>query len=154
MWERIISTSVHEAYPGHYGAIYVDSPQVTSKVRKLINEYEYRRLGGLLRADDVVWGYGQPESAGANTEREAKLVRLGQLQDALLRDARFVVSIRLHTGAGGSAMSFDDAVNFFVSDGYQSRAIGTMETKQRTSDAPQLYYTLDKLEIAKTAQGM
>jgi len=41
------------------------------------------------------------------------------LQDALLRDARYVVGIRMHTGVGG-AMSFDDAVNFFVKEGYQS----------------------------------
>src|ERR1700740_3402115 len=90
---------------------------------------------------------------GAKDEHESKLVRLGQLQDALLRDARFVVSIRLHTGVGG-AMSFDDAVNFFVSDGYQSRAIGTMETKRGTSDALYLYYTLGKLEIMKLREDV
>ncbi len=42
----------------------------------------------------------------AKTEREAKLIRLGQLQDALLRDARFIVCIRMHTGVGG-ALSID-----------------------------------------------
>jgi len=143
----IISTSVHEAYPGHY-VQFLWSPQVQSKVRKLIgantNIEGWAHYCEQMMLDQ---GYGQP-GFGAKTEREAKLVRLGQLQDALLRDARFVVSIRLHTGVGG-AMSFDDAVNFFVSDGYQSRAIGTMETKRGTSDALYLYYTLGKLEIMK-----
>jgi uncharacterized protein (DUF885 family) len=148
----IISTSVHEAYPGHY-VQFLWSPQVTSKVRKLIgantNIEGWAHYCEQMMLDQ---GYGQP-GFGAKTEREAKLVRLGQLQDALLRDARFVVSIRLHTGVGG-AMSFDDAVNFFVSDGYQSRAIGTMETKRGTSDALYLYYTLGKLEIMKLREDV
>jgi uncharacterized protein (DUF885 family) len=143
----IISTSVHEAYPGHY-VQFLWSPQVSSKVRKLIgantNIEGWAHYCEQMMLDQ---GYGQP-GFGAKTEREAKLVRLGQLQDAMLRDARFVVSLRLHTGVGG-AMSFEDAVNFFVSDGYQSRAIGTMETKRGTSDALYLYYTLGKLEIMK-----
>ncbi len=36
------------------------------------------------------------------------MIRLGQLQDALLRDARFVVGIQMHTGQ----MTFDQAVDF------------------------------------------
>ena len=148
----IISTSVHEAYPGHY-VQFLWSPQVQSKVRKLIgastNIEGWAHYCEQMMLDE---GYGRP-GFGAKTEREAKLVRLGQLQDALLRDARFVVSLRLHTGVGG-AMSFDDAVNFFVSDGYQSRAIGTMETKRVTSDALYLYYTLGKLEIMKLREDV
>jgi uncharacterized protein (DUF885 family) len=143
----IVSTSVHEAYPGHY-VQFLWSPQVSSKVRKLIgantNIEGWAHYCEQMMLDQ---GYGQP-GFGAKTTHEAKLIRLGQLQDALLRDARFVVSLRLHTGVGG-AMSFDDAVNFFVSDGYQSRSIGTMETKRGTSDALYLYYTLGKLEIMK-----
>lgn len=51
-------------------------------------------------------------------------------------------------------MSFDDAVNFFVKEGYQSRSIGTMETKRGTSDALYLYYTLGKLEILKLREDV
>jgi uncharacterized protein (DUF885 family) len=94
-------------------------------------------------------GYGQPgtEAPGSPKidEHEAKLIRLGQLQDALLRDARFVNSIKLHTGQ----FTFDQAVNFFVTDGYQSRSVALMETKRGTADATYLYYTLGKLEIMK-----
>jgi hypothetical protein len=57
---------------------------------------------------------------GAKTEREAKLLRLGQLQDALLRDARFVVGIRCIP----EQMSVDDAVSFFEKEGYQSHEHG------------------------------
>ena len=76
-------------------------------------------------------GYGQP-GAGAKDEREARLIRLGQLQDALLRDARFIVGIKMHTGQ----MTFDQAVDFFVSEGYQSHSVGTVETKRGTPTRP------------------
>ncbi len=85
---------------------------------------------------------------GAKDERESKLIRLGQLQDALLRDARFVVAIRMHTGVGG-ALTIPQAEDFFVTEGYQARPIAEVETKRGTSDALYLYYTLGKLEILK-----
>jgi uncharacterized protein (DUF885 family) len=148
----IVSTGVHEAYPGHY-VQFLWQPQFPSKIRKLLgantNIEGWAHYCEQMMLDE---GYGQP-GFGAKTEREAKLIRLGQLQDALLRDARFVVSIRMHTGTGG-AMSFDDAVNFFVKEGYQSRSIGTMETKRGTSDALYLYYTLGKLEIMKLREDV
>ena len=90
---------------------------------------------------------------GATPEevRKAKLVRLGQIQDALLRDARFVNSIKLHTGQGepGGKWTIDQAVDFFVKEGYQSKSVGLVETKRGTADATYLYYTLGKLEIMK-----
>jgi uncharacterized protein (DUF885 family) len=89
-------------------------------------------------------GYGQP-GTGAKDAREAKLIRLGQLQDALLRDARFIVGIQMHTGT----MTPDQARDFFVNQGYQSSAIADVETKRGSSDPTYLYYTLGKLEILK-----
>ena len=77
--------------------------------------------------------------------REVKLVHLGQLQDALLRDARFVVGIEMHTGK----MSFEDAKKFFVEEGFQTEKIAEIEAKRGTSDPTYLYYTLGKLEILK-----
>jgi hypothetical protein len=148
----IISTSVHEAYPGHY-IQFLWTPEFPSKVRKLLwansNVEGWAHYCEQMMLDE---GFGQP-GAGATDAREAKLVRLGQLQDALLRDARFVVSIRMHTGVGG-AMSMDDAINFFVKEGYQSRSVGEVETKRGTSDATYLYYTLGKLEIMKLREDM
>jgi len=148
----IVSTSVHEAYPGHY-VQFLWEPQFPSKIRKLIgantNVEGWAHYCEQMMLDE---GYGQP-GAGAKDVREAKLIRLGQLQDALLRDARFVVSIRMHTGVGG-AMSTDEAAEFFVTEGYQSRAIGEMETKRGTSDALYLYYTLGKLEIMKLREDV
>jgi uncharacterized protein (DUF885 family) len=148
----IVSTSVHEAYPGHY-VQFLFEPQFPSTIRKLIgantNVEGWAHYCEQMMLDE---GYGQPGNGAAN-EREANLIRLGQLQDALMRDARFVVGIRMHTGVGG-AMTQAEAVKFFVEEGYQSKAIGELETKRGTSDALYLYYTLGKLEILKLREDV
>ena len=147
----IISTSVHEAYPGHY-VQFLWMPQFSSKIRKLLgantNIEGWAHYTEQMMLDE---GYAAPP-ANATPEqiRESKLIRLGQLQDALLRDARFVNSIKLHTGQ----FTFDQAVDFFVSDGYQSRSIGLVETKRGTADATYLYYTLGKLQIMKLREDI
>ena len=141
----VISTSVHEAYPGHYVQFLWVNNTNLSKVRKIVtansNVEGWAHYCEQMMLDE---GYGQP-GTGAKDTREANLIRLGQLQDALLRDARFVVGIKMHTGQ----MTFDQAVDFFVSDGYQSHSVGVVETKRGTSDATYLYYTLGKLQIMK-----
>ncbi len=139
----ITSTAVHEAYPGHYEQ-FLWMPQFPSKIRKLIgantNVEGWAHYTEQMMLDE---GYLPPGVEAGS--REAKLIRLGQLQDALLRDARFVVGIKLHTGQ----ITFDQAVDFFVTDGFQSHSVGLMETKRGTADALYLYYTLGKLEILK-----
>ncbi len=141
----VVSTSVHEAYPGHYVQFLWVNTAGLSKVRKIVtantNVEGWAHYCEQMMLDQ---GYGQP-GAGAKDAREANLIRLGQLQDALLRDARFVVALGMHTGT----MTTVQAAEFFVNEGYQSRSIGEMETKRGTSDALYLYYTLGKLEILK-----
>ncbi len=140
----IASTSIHEAYPGHYVQFLV-LPEVHSKVRKLLGANTdvegWAHYCEQMMLDE---GYGQP-GAGAKDERESRLIRLGQLQDALLRDARFIVGIRMHTGD----MTLEQARAFFVKEGYQSPEIADVETKRGTADPTYLYYTLGKLEILK-----
>ena len=41
-----------------------------------------------------------------------------------------------------------------MKEGYQSRSVGTMETKRGTADATYLYYTLGKLEIMKLREDL
>jgi uncharacterized protein (DUF885 family) len=147
----IISTSVHEAYPGHY-VQFLWTPQFPSTIRKVLgaatNIEGWAHYCEQMMLDQ---GYAAPP-ANATPEqvREAKLIRLGQLQDALLRDARFVNSIKLHTGQ----FTFDQAVDFFVKEGYQSHSVGLVETKRGTADATYLYYTLGKLEIMNLRADM
>lgn len=145
----IISTAVHEAYPGHY-IQFLWLPQAPSRVRKLLGANTdiegWAHYCEQMMLDE---GYGQP-GAGAKDQRDAEFIRLGQLQDALLRDARFIVGIEMHTGK----MSMEQAEEFFQKEGYQSKETAEVETKRGAGDPTYLYYTLGKLEIMKLRADM
>jgi uncharacterized protein (DUF885 family) len=145
----VISTAVHEAYPGHY-VQFLFLPQAPSKVRKLLGANTdvegWAHYTEQMMLDE---GYGQP-GVGAKDERESRFLRLGQLQDALLRNARFIVGIQMHSGH----MSFDEAVEFFQKEGYQSKESALVETKRGTADPTYLYYTLGKLQIMKLREDL
>jgi uncharacterized protein (DUF885 family) len=130
----IISTAVHEAYPGHYTQ-FLWVPYAPSKIRKL--------LGSGTNAEG--WAhYTEQMMLDEGFSKDPK-IRLGQLQDALLRNARYIVGISMHTGK----MTFEQGVDFFVKEGYQTQEIATRETKRGTSDPTYLIYTLGKLQIMK-----
>ncbi len=137
----IVSTSVHEAFPGHY-VQFLWQNQWPSKVRKLLgaatNVEGWAHYCEQMMLDE---GFQPPNTSS----RERKLIRLGQLQDALLRNARFTVGIKMHT----EGWTTEQAEQFFVQEGYQSPSVARMETKRGTADATYLYYTLGKLEILK-----
>jgi hypothetical protein len=145
----VVSTSTHEAYPGHY-VQFLWVHEAPTKTRMLLgaatNSEGWAHYCEQMMLDE---GFGQP-GTGAKDAREAKLIRLGQLEDALLRDARFIVGIEMHTGK----MSFDQAVEFFVKEGYQTKETGLVETKRGTADPTYLYYTLGKLEILKLREDV
>ncbi len=131
----IISTAIHEAYPGHYTQ-FLWVQKVPSKVRKLLgsnsNAEGWAHYCEQMMLDE---GYGTGDQK----------LRLGQIQDALLRNARFIVGIEMHTGR----MTFEQGIDFFVKEGYQTRANAERETKRGTSDPTYLVYTLGKLQIQK-----
>jgi len=140
----ILSTAIHETYPGHY-IQFLWVPQAPSRVRKLLgaatNAEGWAHYTEQMMLDE---GFGQP-GLGAKDAREAKFIRLGQLQDALLRNARFIVGIQMHTGS----MTMEQAEEFFQKEGYQSHENAVVETKRGTGDPTYLYYTLGKIEILK-----
>ncbi len=140
----VISTSVHEAYPGHY-VQYLYSLKAPSRVRKILsantNVEGWAHYTEQMMLDN---GYGQP-GTGAKDERESRFLRLGQLQDALLRNARFIVGIQMHSGN----MTYEQAVEFFQKEGYQPKETAEVEAKRGSGDPTYLYYTLGKLEIMK-----
>lgn len=134
-YSEIPGTAIHEVYPGHFVQfLWID--QVPSKVRKLIysgtNAEGWAHYCEQMMLDE---GYG---------DGDPKL-RIGQIDDALLRNARYIVGIQMHTGN----MSLDEARQFFVKEGFQTPAIADVETKRGTSDPTYLMYTLGKLQILK-----
>ncbi|BFI95503.1 MAG: DUF885 domain-containing protein [Rhodanobacter sp.] len=139
----INSVATHEAYPGHY-VQFLWMHRLHDRVRKLLGA-NTNVEGWAHYCEQMMLDEGLAQYLYPHDRRQQLLLRLGQLQDALLRNARFIVGIKLHTGQ----MTMDQAVDFFVSEGYQSRAVGEVETKRGTSDPTYLYYTLGKLEIQK-----
>ena len=71
--------------------------------------------------------------------------RLAQLQDALLRDVRFIVGIKMHT----QGMTVDEATALFETQGHQPHPVAVSEAKRGTSDALYGYYTMGKLMLLK-----
>jgi uncharacterized protein (DUF885 family) len=140
----ISNTSVHETYPGHY-VQFLWVNRNPDRLRRVLgansNAEGWAHYCEQLLLDE---GYGQPGS-GAADERAALRLRLGQLIDALLRDARYVVGIRMHT----QGMTIRQGIDYFVREGYQPRELAEAETKRGTSDPTYLYYTLGKLQIQK-----
>jgi uncharacterized protein (DUF885 family) len=145
----IVSTSVHEAFPGHFTQ-YLWEKRAPTRLRLVLsantNVEGWAHYTEQMLLDE---GYAQP-GVGAKDLRESRLIRLGQLQDALLRDARFVVGIQMHRGK----FSLEQAREFFVQEGYQSPKIADIETKRGTADATYLYYTLGKLQIMKLREDL
>jgi uncharacterized protein (DUF885 family) len=131
----IPGTAIHEVYPGHF-VQFLWIGNNPSKIRKLTfsgtNAEGCAHYCEQMMLDEG-YGNGDPK------------LRLGQLDDALLRDSRYIVGIKLHTGN----MTLDEARKFFVEDGYQTPAVADVETKRGTSDPTYLMYTLGKLQILK-----
>lgn len=142
----ITSTSVHEAYPGHYVQFLVLQQVPLSRTRRIIscnsNAEGWAHYSEQMMLDE---GYGR--TPGVPEERDVSFLklRLGQLQDALLRNARLVVGIKMHTGK----MSFEQGVTFFEKEGRQTHEVAVRETMRGTSDPTYLVYTVGKLEIMK-----
>ena len=131
------NVSVHEVWPGHYlQFLWVKNNRELSKVRKLTG----------AGSNSEGWAhYSEQMALDEGLYRNDPRYRLAQLVDALLRDARYIVGIRMHT----QGMTMAQAKEFFVKEGHQVPVVGEMETKRGTSDPTYLMYTLGKLEILK-----
>ena len=81
------------------------------------------------------------EGFGGNNPK----LRLAQLERSLLRLCRYVAGLRMHT----SGMSYEEAVELFMREGYQARTNAEREARRGTLDPTYLVYTLGKNEILK-----
>ena len=71
--------------------------------------------------------------------------RLAQLQEALLRDARYVVGMKLHT----AGWTVEQGAQFFREKAFQEPASAYEEARRGAYNPTYLYYTLGKLQIYK-----
>jgi uncharacterized protein (DUF885 family) len=131
----ITNVSVHEVYPGHY-VQFLYAKNFPSDVRKV--------FGAATNSEG--WAhYCEQMMLDEGFHADDPRYRLAQLQDALLRDVRFIVGIKLHT----QGMTVDEATKLFETAGHQPHSVAVQEAKRGTSDALYGYYTLGKLMILK-----
>jgi len=128
-------TSIHEAYPGHFYQA-MKLRQSPSRVRASLGSASFVE-GWAHYCEQMMLD----EGFGGNNPK----LRLAQLDAALLRLCRYVAGLRLHT----SGMSYDEAVDFFMREGYQARANAEREARRGTLDPTYLVYTLGKMQIVR-----
>ncbi|MDZ4803685.1 MAG: DUF885 domain-containing protein [Candidatus Eisenbacteria bacterium] len=127
--------SMHEAWPGHY-LQFLRGEQTSSKVRRVFGSASFSEGWGLYCEQMMLeqgWGDGDPR------------YKLFQLRLALLRSCRYLVAIRMHTGQ----MTMEEAVEFFMKEGYTERIDAEREARRGTLDPTYLVYQLGKLQIHK-----
>jgi uncharacterized protein (DUF885 family) len=134
------SISIHEVYPGHF-VHYQHLRRVDSKARKSI----------LFAPASFVEGwahYTEQMMIEAGFGRQHYGIQLGQLAEALIRLARFVVCIRLHA----EDLSVEQGVRFFRDEAYMEEASARREAERGTFDPTYLVYSLGKLMLLKLRQ--
>ena len=130
--------NVHEAYPGHY-LQFLYAPRFPTKTRKLArsasNSEGWAHYAEQMMVDNG-FGAGDPK------------MRLAQLQEALVRDCRYVVGIQLHT----AGWTVEQGAKLFVDQGFEEPANAYEEARRGAYNPTYLYYTLGKLEIQDLAR--
>ena len=131
----LLFTSVHEVWPGHF-LNFLHSNRAKSKFGQLFVGYAYAE-GWAHYTEEMMWeaglGEGDPE------------VHIGQLSNALLRNARYLSAIGLHT----KGMTIDQSERLFREQAYQDPGNARQQAARGTYDPAYLNYTLGKLMIRK-----
>jgi len=131
----LLFTSVHEVWPGHF-----------------LNFLHANRASFFYGR--VFVGYAYAEGWAHYTEEmmiEAGLraggpeARIGQISNALLRDARFLSTIGMHT----KGWSVEDSKRFFMEEGFQAEGTAIQQAARGTYDPAYLNYTMGKLMIKR-----
>jgi uncharacterized protein (DUF885 family) len=131
----LLFTSIHEVWPGHF-----------------LNFLHANRASFFYGR--VFVGYAYAEGWAHYTEEmmiEAGLrdgdaeTRIGQISNALLRDARFLSTIGLHT----KGWSVEDSKRFFMEEGLQAEGTAIQQAARGTYDPAYLNYTMGKLMIKR-----
>ncbi|HYS26663.1 MAG TPA: DUF885 domain-containing protein [Vicinamibacterales bacterium] len=129
--------SIHEAYPGHF-LHFQHLRQVESKVRKSVFFAPASLVEGWAH-------YCEQMMVEAGFRRSEPEIKLGQLAEALVRLARFIVCIRLHC----EDMSVEQGMRFFRDEAFLEEATARKEAERGTFDPTYLVYTVGKLMMLK-----
>ena len=129
----LLFTSAHEVWPGHF-LQFLHSNRSPDLFGRVFVGYAFAE-GWAHYAEEMMWeagyGAGDPET------------HIGQLSNALLRDARYLASIGMHARGWTQAQ----AREFFETEGLQSAPTAREQAARGTFDPAYLNYTLGKLVI-------
>ncbi len=130
---NLLFTSVHEVWPGHF-LNFLHSKRVHSPLGRLFVGYAFAE-GWAHYAEEMMWeaglGNGDPET------------HIGQLTNALLRDARYLSAIGLHA----RGMTLAESERLFLEKAFEDPAGARQQALRGTYDPAYLNYTLGKLMI-------
>ena len=147
---RQISSTIHEAYPGHYVQFLHLNASSATKIEKIFGSYAFVE-GWAHYCEQMMLdeGFGaEKKDKTKPTDEEIKRAakyRMAQADEAMLRLCRLCVSIKLHT----QKMSVDEATKFFQDNCYYEAKPARAEAMRGTFDPGYLNYTLGKLQILK-----
>jgi hypothetical protein len=131
----LLFVSIHEVWPGHF-LQFLHSHRAESEPGRLFVGYGFAE-GWAHYAEELMWEVG----FGAGDPR----LHIGQLQNALLRNVRFLAAIGLHTGV----MTVEEAERMFREQAFQDPASARQQAARGTFDPAYLNYTLGKLMVRK-----
>ncbi len=129
--------SIHEVYPGHFvHHLHNRYGQELPLVNRVATAYSFTE-GWAHYTEEMMletkYGDGQPR------------LLLTQLLEALVRNCRYMCSLRMHT----EGMTLDEATRFFMENAYMAELPARREALRGTFDPGYLNYTLGKLMILK-----
>lgn len=133
--------SIHEAYPGHYVQFIHLNNSNTSRVKKIFGSYAFIE-GWAHYSEQMMMDEGFAKDYG---DIKWAKYKLAQLDEALLRLCRFVVSLKMHC----YGMTVEEATKFFMENCYYEEKPATQEAVRGTYDPGYLYYSLGKMMIIK-----
>ncbi len=131
----LLAVSVHEVWPGHF-LQYLHSNRAENNVGQHFGTYTFSEGWAHYTEQmmvDAGLADGDPE------------VRIGQLQNALLRNVRYMSAIGLHT----EGMTIEESQTMFEEQAFQDFGNASQQAYRGTYDPGYLNYTLGKLMINK-----
>jgi len=131
----LLFTSAHEVYPGHF-VQFLHANRSKSKFGRVFVGYAFAE-GWAHYCEEMMYDAG----LGDHTPE----MHIGQLEEALLRNVRFVSAIGLHT----RGMTVAQSKQLFLDKGFQDEADAEQQAARGAFDPAYLNYTLGKLMIRK-----
>ncbi|PRQ02197.1 hypothetical protein ENSA5_25320 [Enhygromyxa salina] len=131
----LLFTSVHEVWPGHF-LQYLHANRSKSELARVFVGYAYSE-GWAHYSEEMMCEAGLCDNSPEQ--------QIGQLLNALLRNARFLSAIGLHA----RGMSVEESKRLFLEQAHQDAGNARQQAARGTYDPAYLNYTMGKLMIRK-----